>query len=65
MVDQAIARTFAFPDIAVPYSHPEYGIARPAYLIAYDLASQKLVNHRLNVRAGCAGTSWRALAGCA
>jgi hypothetical protein len=50
VIDQAIARTFAFPDIAVPYSHFEYSMAGPWHLIAYDLASQKLIDRRLNVR---------------
>ena len=45
VVDQAIARTFAFPDIPVPHPHLEYGVVRPRHLITYNLACPKLVNH--------------------
>jgi hypothetical protein len=50
MIDQAIARAFAFPNIAVSHSHLEYRIARSGHLIADDLTGSKLINQRLNIR---------------
>jgi len=51
VINQAIARTFAFLNITVPHPDLEYRIVGSGHLVAHDLTSPKLVNHRLNVRA--------------
>ena len=45
VVDQTIARTFAFLDIAIANAYLEYSIARPWHLITHNLTCLKLANH--------------------